>query len=287
MSWEKKASVSYHFIESANEDFFVNLTNNLNTILTSGDASGSFESNEVRYLWKIDKKIDVLDTDMFFLSLVKERLSWPVWFNEQGAIEDVPLTEGSLGELYYAIVNPAKRFILTMAAASGAATGSFKKLLNEFSLEGGIKFIPLFEQGVDKKALLWDYYKKVGVSLNFPTHDDLADFNTTKEGAMLGLLDELGGLKIDVTITAPKQKQVLNASQVRDSVNSLLSNDFCTKLSIKGTEFEGYELEEFDLKNAQVKYSEQVEIVGTYMSVDEATGVLVRALNDKIDELIG
>ncbi len=286
VSWEKKATVAYHFIESADEDFFINFSNNLNTIIASEEVTGVFEAGEVKFIWKINGKLDVLETETFLISLVKERASWPVWFNEEGDISNVPLVEGSLGELYYAIINPANKFMLSMAAATGAAAGSFKKLLNEFSQEGGIKITPLFEDNVDKTTLMWDYYKKIGLSLNFPTADDLSEFQTTKEGALLGMLEEMGGLKIDVTITAPKQKQVLNASQLRDTVQTLISNDFCTKLVVRGSEFESGDVEEYDIKNAQVKYSEQIEISGTYMTIEEATSVLIRALNDKVSELI-
>ena len=44
--------------------------------------------------------------------------------------------------------------------------------------------------------------------------------------------------------------------------------------------------EEFDLKNAQVKYKETIEISGSYMSIDEALPILKRAFNDRSSDLM-
>lgn len=286
LSWSKKVSVSYHFIEAADEEYFVNFLNSMNALLDSGETFGSFEAGETRFVWKINGREDISDTDTYFISLVKEKTAWPVWFNEEGEIASIPLSEGFLGELFYAYVNPARKFLLAMAATSGAAAGSFKKFLNEFSTDGGVKLIPLFEDKIDVKTLSWDYYKKVSVSMTFPTHDDLTDFNMTQEGKLLGIVDELGGLKFDVTVAAPKQKQVLNAAQIRDMLKNLLGNDFCGRLVVRGADFETEALEEYDIKNAQVKYTEEVEISGSYMSEDEARGVLRRAFAERAKDLL-
>ena len=287
MSWNKKALVAYHYIEAADDEYFVKLKNSFDVVIDSGEQSGAFDSSENHFLWKINSKVNIAEAETYFISLVKEKAAWPVWFNDKGEISSVPVQDGALGELFYALISPARKFMLTMAAATGAAAGSFRKFLSEFSPEGGVKIIPLFEDNIDELTLSWDFYKKFSISLNFPSHDDLAEFKTTKEGILLEIIDELGGLKADITVTAPRQKQVLNADQVRNLVKSLIINDFCGKLVLRGADFETEAVEEYDLKNAQMKYSEHIEIAGSYMSEDEALGVLRRAFADRIKELIG
>lgn len=230
--------------------------------------------------------MDIAATDTYFISVVKEKSAWPVWFTEDEGIAEIPLNDGALGELYYAIINPESRFILSLAAAGGGPTGAFKNFLNEFSKDGSIKLTPLFEDKIDLTTLSWDYYKKIAVSINFPTYEYQSEFMTTKEGTLLGLIDELGGLKADITISAPKQKQNLNTSQTKEIAKALLVNDFCSKLVLKGSDNEGEELQEFDLKNAQVKYKEMIEIAGSYMVEDEALPILKRAFNDRSHDLI-
>lgn len=284
MSWTKKVVVSYHFIDSANDEYFTETKLAFNALLNSEDSSGTFDAGQSHYYWKIENKVDITEGDTFFISLFKEKPSWPVYLNEDEGISAIPITEGSLGELYYCLFNPEARFILTLAAAGGGPVGAFKKFLNEFSKDGSIKLVPLFEDKIDIKTLSWDFYKKLAITVNFPSYDIQSEFMTTKEGSLLGMINELGGLKADITISTPKQN--LNNAQVKEIAKSLLTYDFCSKLTLRGSDNDGEEIEEFDLKNAQVKYKEMVEITGSYMSIDEALPILKRAFNDRSSDLV-
>lgn len=285
MSWSKKAIVAYHFLDSVSESYFTELKMSFESLLNSQDSSGSFDAGQSHYFWKIESKVEISKTDTFLVSLVKEKTSWPVYFNEEEGISAIPIEEGTLGELYYALINPEARFMLCLAAAGGGPVGAFKKFLNEFSKDGSVKLTPLFEDKIDIKTLSWDFYKKVAISVNFPNHDIQSEFNTSKEGALMGVIDELNGLKADITISAPKQKQSLNNAQVKEFVKSLLTYDYCNKIVLRGSDNDGESIEEFDLKNAQVKYKETLEISGSYMSIDEALPLLKRAYNDRSHDL--
>lgn len=286
MSWTKKVIVNYHFINAAYENYFNELNMSFDALLKNEDSSGTFDAGQSHFFWKINSKVDIAATDTYFISVVKEKNAWPVWFREDDGIAEIPLNDGALGELYYAIVNPKSRFILSLAALGGGPIGAFKKFLNEFSKDGSVKLTPLFENKIELTALSWDFIKKIAVSVNFPSYEYLSEFMTTKEGTLLGLIDELGGLKADITISAPKQKQNLNTSQTREIAKALLINDFCSKLVLKGSDNDGEEIQEFDLKNAQVKYKEMIEIAGSYMTEDEELPILKRAFNDRSHDLI-
>ncbi len=286
MSWSKKAIVSYHFIEAGKDDYFNELKLSFNSLLKSGDTSGTFDAGQSHFYWKINSKIDLSETNTFFISVVREKSQWPVWFREEEGIEEIPLDDGALGELHYGIINPEKRFILSMAATGGGPTSAFRNFLNEFSKDGSVKLTPLFEDKIDMLTLSWEYYKKISLSFNFPSYEHQAEFMTTKEGSLMGLIDELGGLKADVTISAPKQNQNLNSSQIKEIAKTFLVNDFCSKLILRGSGGNGEEVDEFDLKNAQVKYKEIVEISGSYMVENEALPILKRAFNDRSSDLM-
>ncbi len=286
MSWTKKVIVNYHFINAAYENYFNELNMSFDALLKNEDSSGTFDAGQSHFFWKINSKVDIAATDTYFISVVKEKNAWPVWFREDDGIAEIPLNDGALGELYYAIVNPKSRFILSLAALGGGPIGAFKKFLNEFSKDGSVKLTPLFENKIELTALSWDFIKKIAVSVNFPSYEYLSEFMTTKEGTLLGLIDELGGLKADITISAPKQKQNLNTSGTKEIAKALLINDFCSKLVLKGSDNDGEEIQEFDLKNAQVKYKEMIEIAGSYMTEDEALPILKRAFNDRSHDLI-
>ena len=99
----------------------------------NGTSSLRYSSNPLNILGVLNSKVDIAATDTYFISVVKEKSAWPVWFTEDDGIAEIPLNDGALGELYYAIVNPESRFILSLAAAGGGPVGAFKKFLNEFS----------------------------------------------------------------------------------------------------------------------------------------------------------
>ena len=287
MSWAKNAVVSYHFIEAANDNYLNELKLSFDSLLNSDVSCGNFDAGQSHYFWEVNSKVDITDTDTYCISVVKEKCAWPAWFKDDEGIAEIPLSDGALGEVHYAIINPASRFILSLAAAGGGPVGAFKKFLNEFSKDSSVKLTPLFEDKVDIIALSWDIYKKIAISMNFPGYDFLAEFMATPEGKLFGIADELGGLKLNLTLSAPKALQKINASQTKEIAKALLTNDFCSKLVLKGADNVGEDWQEFDLKNAQVKYKENIEIVGSYMTELEALPLLKRAFYDRSHDLLG
>jgi len=286
MSDIKTVTATYHIIEAADKGYFNSINNNFNTLLQSGKVSGSFDVSDNHFLWKINEKIKANDLDLFYLSLVKEKKLLPAWFNDDGVIKEIPKDEGMIGELFYALFSPQSRFIITISATTGSSASSYKRLLNEFSSDLSIRFIPLFEDGVDKKVLSWNYYKSLSTSINFPTDDDRTEFMATKHGSALSIIELFGGLKVDINISNSKSQQMLDPYHIKEFISSMLEYDFCTKLLIKGGEFDCEVTENIDIKNAVIKYTEQLIIDESYLNYDDAKDILLRAFSDKVDRLI-
>lgn len=286
MPWNKKATVFFHQIESMDDDFFVNFQNTMQTLLASGSTSETFESGGVNMLWKLFGEVEICSSPTFFCGVVKERSAWPVWFREDGSINGVPLADGSLGELSYAFVNPAERFVISVAGGSGLPVPMFKRFLNLFTADGSVQLTPVFVDDVDSEALGWDMYRKLQMTLTLPTADDVTDLMMTDSGGFLKVLDELGGLKVDVTVSMNKDKGSLAASRVRDFVAQMIANEFCNKLVVRGGPFEEDMKREFDLKNAQLKFSSDVEVADSFMSDHEARQLLTRAFNEHRDSVV-
>jgi hypothetical protein len=57
----------------------------------------------------------------------------------------------------------------------------------------------------------------------------------------------------------------------------MIDYDLCTSLIVKGSDFESGTPEQFDIKNAIIKYTTTIDVEGTYISPDEAQRVLDRA----------
>lgn len=285
MSWTKKVIVNYHYIEALNTNFSTHINNEL-TAAYNNDKAFSFEKGPSHFLVKVNDKIDLDGNDGFFLSLVKEKNTGTVCFNDN-EIYDIPVADGKIGELHYALIIPTLNIILSFAASSGSSVGNFKKFLVELAIDGNVALMPVLENKIDIQTLSWDFYKKIGVSLRFPMYDYQAEFIASREGTLFGLLGEVEGLSVNITVAAPKAKQRLNATQIKKVTKTLLANEFCNKLILKGADDAEEEIQEFDLKNAQIKYKEFIEVTGSYINEFEALPLLKRAYNDRKHEFIG
>lgn len=285
MPWTKKVSVSYYRIEAAEDEYFNNFYDTMETLLDSGHTSGSFDSAELKYLWTLHEKVDTGESSSYLFSTVKERTAWPVWFTEDGEPQELTLPEGTLGDISFGIINPAYKFLVCFSAGAGGPMSAFKKMLGQFSAEGIVRLNPVYEDKIDEKVLLWDCFKRISVHMNMPSGDDVTQFATTKAGSLMPMLGYLGGLKGDITISSGGGKEVLSNMMVKDLITELLANDLCTSLTVRGSDFENGKPEQYDIKNAQIKYSEQIEVEGNYITPSEAKSVLLRAINDRSREL--
>lgn len=281
MSTSKKVTLQYFNIQAAEEDYFRNLQDNAEQMLDRGNTIGMFETGTHKFAWELLERVDVYETPLYLFRLVKERPLWPAWVSEEGKTAELSLP-GILGEPMFGMVNPAHKFIVLFGAA-----GAFKKLLGQFSPEGIVRLVPFFEDFIDEKVLAWDSYKKVSVSINLPSNEDVTEFSSTKAGQLMRLLEFLGGLKVDISVSSGAGKGTLSNMMVKDLLPELLANDLCKSLTVKGSDFENAAPEQYDLKNAQIKYSEMVEIEGRYIMASDAKQIFMRALNERYDILFG
>lgn len=285
MSWSKRIIINYHYIETLNTNFSTHLNSELVTAYNT-DKAFSFEKGPSHFLVKVNDKIELDGNIAYFISLVKEKNTGTVCFNNND-IYDIPVADGKIGELHYALIIPTLNIILSFAASGGGSVGNFKKFLVELAVDGNITLMPVLENKIDIQTLSWDFYKKIGVSLRFPAYNYKAEFMASMTGTLFGLLDEVDGLSVNITVAAPKAKQQLNATQIKKVTKTLLANEFCNKLILKGADDAGEEIQEFVLKNAQVKYKEFIEVTGSYINEFEALPLLKRAYNDRKHEFIG
>lgn len=278
--WTKKVTVAYFNIEAAEEDYFSKFYENMETIISTGNNSGSFEAGQLNYTWKAVEKIDIHESATYFFTLVREKTAWPVWINEDGEYAELSLP-GMLGDISYGFINPAHKALLCFAAGAGGCVSGFKKLLGQFSPEGVVRLNPVYEENIDDKVLGWDCYKKVAMSVNMPTGNDLTEFSNSKAGELIKILNYLGGLKADVTVSSGGGKELLSNMMVKDLLPELLANDLVKSLTVRGGDFENTLPEQYDLKNAQIKYTESIEIEGNYITESDAKLVLTRAANER------
>lgn len=280
MDLGKTVKVSFLRVETNDENYIARVTDSLDTSLKAEKNYDTFHST-VHHLWKVMDKVVLDDKEFYFIILAKERKIAPIWFNETGEIRPINRDNGLLGDLHYCIFSPRYKFVALLSGTSGSPVGSFKQFFNEFSSDLSIRLVPFFENDIEASVLAWNYYKKLSTRLVFPTYEDLETFIASDEGKKIELMSSLSGLRLEVNVSAPKGKQMLSEYEVKDFISTMIDNEFCEKLLVRGGDFGTKEIEEVDIKNAVVSYSERVVVEDGYLEQDEARGVIFNAINDK------
>ncbi|GAB7141342.1 hypothetical protein RsTz2092_13170 [Deferribacterales bacterium RsTz2092] len=280
MSWSKRVTVAYYTIEAAEEDYFSKFYDNAETMLSTGNTANNFESGGTKYSWKLIEKVDVDKTATYFFSVVRERQSWPLWVRDEGVYNELSLSDGTLGDIAYGFLNVANRALVCFAAGAGGASTGFRKLLGQFSEDGLVRLLPYCDEEAYNKVLDWDNYKQLSFSLSMPTGSELSSFEATEVGTLTKILGYLGGLKADIKVSAGN-KELLSNGVVKDIIPTLIENEMCKSLTVSGSSFENTKPERIDLKNAQIKYSETIEMDGNYVSEYLAKQVLSRAVSEQ------
>ncbi len=280
MDLGKTVKVSFLRVETNDENYIARITDAFETSLKAEKNYDTFHST-VHHLWKVMEKIVLDDKEFYFITLAKERKTAPIWFSETGEIKPINRDNGLLGDLHYCIFSPRYQFAALMTGTSGSPVGSFKQFFNEFSSDLSIRLVPFFENDIEATILAWNYYKRLSTRLVFPTYEDLETFIASEEGKKIELMSSLSGLRLEVNISAPKGKQMLSEYEVKDFISTMIDNEFCEKLLVRGGDFGTKEIEEVDIKNAVVKYTERVVVEDGYLEQDEAKGIIFNAINDK------
>lgn len=73
MSWSKRITINYHYIETLNTNFSTHLNSELVTAYNT-DKAFSFEKGPSHFLVKVNDKIELDGNIAYFISLVKKKI---------------------------------------------------------------------------------------------------------------------------------------------------------------------------------------------------------------------
>lgn len=236
---------------------------------TDWGQKGVIDNNSYSCHYNVLKK----DNDELFIMFAKTNAPKQIFVGDDGKPQ--PLTEPT-GQLFYALINTKDNIIMSFAVNGGNTISLIKEWINNES--SSVRINPLLIENIKMKALTYDYFKSIHVGFKFDTQDDVAEFAMTKEGSQLSLLNDLDGYCIDCKISTRRNKQVLNRGQIQEMMNKFLDNDFCTKVVLRGGNWElGEGTEQHNLVEAKVTYQEEVELDNGFLDSDRAYAILCHA----------
>lgn len=284
MGVKKSGKVTFYRAESSSSQAYCEtLENLLLTFMSSEErSSGSFDKGNKEYAWKVEEQFEILGTNGFLVSIVKEKAALPLWVKEDGSVDEPELTEGFLGDATYSIIIPSKNLI--SICSLGGGNNAVSSFLNEYSLDGKVQILPILDEKADEKVYNWDYFESMKLAFKFENLDSLDEAMATPFGKYLEILDEIGGLNININISSKSDvKETLNTPSIKDFLEKLSDNPVCTKFALKGASYSNPNKEEVDIKNAVVKYSGSIETEKNYIDSEVAKSFILTAMENKLE----
>jgi hypothetical protein len=285
MSERKNITVNYYKLEAAEETFYHELDAKLTTLTDNGMDFGFFEGKARELMFKLYDPIELSDRHLHFVSLVKEKQFWPVWFNREGEMNEVPLNEGTLGDITYALIDPHSQSILTLSSGFGPSASAFSDFCRWLTDDQSAGTSPIFITNAYDEVTNWEIYRKVNLSVETPAADFVDSVLDSTYGSNFEMLNTLSGLKIDISVSMGHGKGSLEKDSVRKFIQTMLQENFAGKLKVMGKSFDEQSTAEHDLYNAKLKHKTEIVIQGTHISPDEAKSSLFEAYQINLEHI--
>lgn len=286
MSNVKNVTINFFQMFSSNEGYFDRLSEKLSTMYDNGVTHGFFEAGSRQLMFKLFYRNDIGGGDAFVVGLIKERDHWPIWFSQDGELDEIPLERGSLGDISFALIVPQKMVMLTLGGGIGAPSPAsfvfFERWLTDDE-SAGIQ--PVFVTDAYDQVRDWEMFRKLTMTVEATTSDYVQEVLTTETGSDLKMLETLNGLRIDVSVSMGHNKGSLDVNSVKKFINGLLSENYARKLVLNGKSFDGQQTGEFDLYNARLKQKAEIRYSGTAINSEDAASALVNAYFNNSDYL--
>lgn len=221
----------------------------------------------------------------FFMGLVKERTSWPYWLKGDGRLAKLPLPEGTLVEVTYALVFPEKRIFVLIFNNNGPSLKAYEAYLS-FLAKAPVELAPIYTQDAYERMLRWGVLKKLVFKVAAPSPGVVGSSLEGDLGKALDLLARTGAIELTVTLSMSRYRGSLDLGRVHRFIRSLLNlDDRIQKLEVRGAESEKMPRETLDLIEERLKFRKTIEIKENYLLPPDALKVLTEAFQKHRDYL--
>lgn len=269
MAEKVRVTVNFFNIESQEDGVFAVLSEKLANLFDNGVDYGFFETKSREIMFKLFESFEVNQYPAYLFGLVKEKSSWPAWYDRSGKLSEVPLNSGTLGGVTYGLVIPNDKLILTASGSLGK--GAFTEFLRWLADNNTVILDPVFVTDAYNQVQNWEVFRKFELSVEAPTADFVDTVLASESGRELGsIMGTLEGLKMNITVSMGNTKGSMSAPQLKAIVGGIISDNYAKKLIITGKSFEDESSESLDLMAAKLKYAADVAVSKTYLMPDEA-----------------
>ena len=281
MAEKKSVTINFYKLESAVDTFYLDLGIKLDTLAEQENPFGFFDGKNSELMFKVHEPVKANSRTLHLVSIIKEKVFLPVRFNREGQVQEAVESPDSLGDVSYVLIDTENGCLLTL----GGRASNFCDFARWLSGDNAASVSPLYRNNAFETVMMWEYYRKVELSITAPAKDFVGNILDGEYGDNFKMLDTLSGLKIDVSVSMGHGKGQLHKDAVRNFLKGVLEENFAGKMRVSGKCFDEQTAEEIDLIGARVKHKTEIVIAGTHISPSEAKATLYEAYQLHLDEI--
>ena len=278
---KKKITVRFFSIDTDSE-FFDDFVSAYNANLTNEKPIRIFNIRDKKHLIKIYPPMEHCEQQIFFLSVVKERITWQARAFVDGTISAIHTNQGLIGDLYYYLVVPSLKSILGFTTGPTSSVRSVANtVLQQFKKDRTSKISlepSTHENEYTKLQDLAEFTEvrfRLAPSMLSDYTDDMPNiFRELKASSFLS-----NSPNLELTISIPQTNDGgFSQEDLMGIIDYLADSESCTALIIKGINHGGEKLQ-LNFNNTYVAYSTDASLRGNFIDEELAKTIILKALN--------
>lgn len=277
---KKNITVRFFSIDAENS-FFNELNSNYKVNLVEGNNTRIIGIRNKKHLVKASKPIFYLGTEVYPVTVVRERNTWQTKATSDGRISSIEINQGIIGDPYFFFVVPQLKIVIGFTSGpsvslKGVGTSLLELFSNSRSKKIKLELIPR-EKEFSKLIEIADYsslHFKIGSSSLSDVSEDAPQL--IRDLSSAPYLESNMQLALDLALDEHDQSGI-SKENIIEIVNYLSNNDDCTVLKVKGRASDGSTVH-LDFGNAFLNFKTEIATRHKYIDEKIAHGVLEDAL---------
>ena len=216
---------------------------------------------------------------LFFLSVVRERITWQIRALGNGKITGIPLNQGIIGDPYYFMILPYNKIIFGFTTGPiGSLKSVASSVLQQFNKDRTsiVTVDHISEKKEFSKLRELSGYNKLYFKIDTTS---LGDINDETPGILRELCSSpFISSKSQIALTFSEiGKDGFAENDLIEIVDYLSENDGCSALTVQGLDKEGVKVH-LDFSKAYIIYKTKIELRNKFIDENNAKTILNNAL---------
>ena len=155
---KKRININFYGIAEVADETITALADKFKLMLSYAPF-GFFETSKREIIFKLYETFEIDGSQAYLFGLVRENENHPVFFDREGTVGDVPITNGGLGSVTYGLIVPEKRLLVTTSGGCGKSVfGDFIRWTVD---KAPLEIQHIYMDDALNKVMNWDVFRKL------------------------------------------------------------------------------------------------------------------------------